>query len=248
MERQNRAPLAEAQLKEFDALFGSPPVLSTEDPKLFQGILEQVMAAIQCEDGIVLLLVRHFVYASWKLERYIRHDTIAIERRYRQQLEFQAKRITDQHALREAKKRELAEAATSAPQDIAYLIDLERKAMDATSEVCRALKQTASEIDHNLALEKSAEFREHLDRLIQSETKQRNDALRQIELYRAGLGESVSAAAKQIIDAEFEEIPAKPPVAKSTPKKIEPPAPELDDDDFQEFNDWPVRLPGVLPT
>jgi hypothetical protein len=248
MERQNRPPFGEAQFKEFSALFGSPPVLSTEDPKLFQGILEQVMAAIQCEDGIVLLLVRHFVYASWKLERYIRHDTIAIERRYRQQLEFQAKRITDQYALREAKKRELAEASTNAPQDIAHLIDLERKAMDATAEVCRALKQTASEIDHNLALEKSAEFREHLDRLVQSETQRRNDALRQIELYRAGLGQSVSAATKQVIDAEFEEIPAKPAAAKSTPKKITPPAPEFNDDDFQEFLDYPPRLPGVLPT
>ncbi len=248
MEPRKQAPLAEAQLKEFGALFGSPPVLSTEDPKLFQGILEQVMAAIQCENVIVLLLIRHFVYASWKLERYIRHDTIAIERRYRQQLEFQAKRITDQHALREAKKRELAEASTNAPQDIAHLIDLERKAMDATSEVCRALQQTASEIDHNLALEKSAEFREHLDRLIQSETKRRNDALQQIELYRAGLGQSVSAAAKQIIDAEFEEIPVKPVVAKSAPKRITTPAPELDDDDFQEFLDCPPRLPGVLPS
>ena len=45
MELQKRMPLAEAQLKEFGALFGSP-VLSTEDPKLFQGILDQVMAAI----------------------------------------------------------------------------------------------------------------------------------------------------------------------------------------------------------
>ena len=120
--------------------------------------------------------------------------------------------------------------------------------MDATSEVCRALQQTASEIDHNLALEKSAEFREHLDRLIQSETKQRNDALRQIELYRAGLGQSVGTATKQIIDAEFEEIPAKSAAAKSAPKKITPPAPGYSEDDFEEFLDCPPRLPGVLPS
>ena len=246
MELQKRMPLAEAQLKEFGALFGSP-VLSTEDPKLFQGILDQVMAAIQCEDGIVLLLIRHFVYASWKIERYIRHDTIAIERHYRQQLEFQAQRMKDQHAHRETIKQELAEAATKAPEDIARLVELEGKVTAVVSKVDQALEQTASEIDHNLALERSVEFREHLDRLIESETKRRNDALRQIELYRAGLGQSVSAVTKEVIDAEFKEITAKPSVVKNTPKKIKVPAPELDDDGFQEFLDCPPRLPGVLP-
>ena len=115
------------------------------------------------------------------------------------------------------------------------------------SKVDQALEQTASEIDHNLALERSVEFREHLDRLIESETKRRNDALRQIELYRAGLGQSVSAVTKEVIDAEFKEITAKPSVVKNTPKKIRVPAPELDDDGFQEFLDCPPRLPGVLP-
>ncbi len=239
MDRQDQKPLSDAELAEFGALFGPPPVLSTEDPKLFQAILDQVLAALHCYDGVDMLLIRHFVYASWKIERYIRHDTIAIERRYRQQLEFQAQRISDQHAHNEAAKRAIAEELTNSPADIARLAALEKKMWKLPKEVARILQQTASEIDHNVALERSCEFREHLDRLIDSETKRRNDALKQLDLYRAGLGQRVSAVTKAIIDAEFKEVGDKPAVAKSQPKTVEPPTYTLDD--FQEFLDDPPK-------
>ena len=86
------------------------------------------------------------------------------------------------------------------------------------TDVDEILRRAPAERDHNKALALSMEFQEQLNRLIVSQTAMRNDALRQLEMFRAGLGETVSAVTETIIEAEFEEI-------KDLPR--EPGAPSL---------------------
>jgi hypothetical protein len=65
------------------------------------------------------------------------------------------------------------------------------------------------------ALEAGIDFEEKLDKLINSALKRRNDAIEQLELYRAGLGRHWRRVSDEIIDAEVTEI--------EPPKRIEAP-------------------------
>jgi len=56
-----------------------------------------------------------------------------------------------------------------------------------------------------------------LNDMIVRQTAIRNDCLRQLELYRAGLGKDLEKATKEIVDAEFSEV-------RSEPALIEAPA------------------------
>ena len=53
----------EQTLDRSKALFGPPPVLSTEEPKRFDGLFDQVIACLKPRDTVELILIRHFVYA-----------------------------------------------------------------------------------------------------------------------------------------------------------------------------------------
>jgi hypothetical protein len=43
------------------ALFGPPPVLSTEEPKQFDALFKQVVVCLKPRDALELILTRHFV-------------------------------------------------------------------------------------------------------------------------------------------------------------------------------------------
>jgi uncharacterized protein YhaN len=96
--------------------------------------------------------------------------------------------------------------ANAVPADIAALATLEENVLSVDEDVDEILKRKASELDDNRALQGSIVFQEQLDRLITSATRRRDDALTQLETYRAGLGSQALAAEKQILDGEFQEV------------------------------------------
>lgn len=63
-----------------------------------------------------------------------------------------------------------------------------------------------TEREHNKALRSSMPFQEQLHALIVQQMAIRNDALQQLELYRAGLGQLTKEVTGKTIDAECEEI------------------------------------------
>ena len=63
----------------------------------------------------------------------------------------------------------------------------------------------ADEVDHAAALETGIDYFEQLDRLQGVAIARRNDALRQIDLHRQGIGQQARRISDEIIDAEFSE-------------------------------------------
>jgi hypothetical protein len=187
-------------------LFGPAPVLSTEQPEQFEELFRRMVACLKPRDTVELILIRHFVYAVWEIERLSRYGTVAIERWYRETLQLRAQ----QEKLRKARKEDLAwknaEKNSAKPADIAQLVALEDSFLEVLTDTDEVMERRASEFEHNRAFGQGIVFQERLDKLIASRVARRNDALRQLELYRAGLGQLAQNAASEILDAEFDEI------------------------------------------
>ena len=80
--------MTKAQLDECKALFGPAPVLSSEDVAHFETIFDRVVECLDPRNMVELMYIRHFVCASWLVDRYTRHGTVAIERRFAQYREL----------------------------------------------------------------------------------------------------------------------------------------------------------------
>ena len=200
------APVTVAWLAEAEALFGSPPVLSTEDSRQFTQIFGRVIECLKPEDMVELINIRHYTYAVRLIERYMRHGTVAIDRYYRQALEFQVQQAKEQKARKKRQVGYKAEQITFNPSDIGHLVTLEDAILESVSDIDELFERKDRELLHNRALEKGIVYQEKLNGLLTSETARQHAALRQLELYRAGLGQKVREATAQIIDAEYKEI------------------------------------------
>jgi hypothetical protein len=76
------------------AFFGPPPVLSTEQPEQFEELFRRMIACLKPRDTVELILIRHFVYAVWEIERLTRYGTVSIERWYRESLQLRTQQGT----------------------------------------------------------------------------------------------------------------------------------------------------------
>jgi hypothetical protein len=73
---------------ELEALSGPPPVLRTEDRKLYDQIRAQFMSCFKPKNILEWQLINRLVEEAWFIKRCSRHQTLAIERWYQQSLEF----------------------------------------------------------------------------------------------------------------------------------------------------------------
>jgi hypothetical protein len=187
-------------------LFGPQPVLSTEQPEQFEELFRRIVACLKPRDTVELILIRHFVYAFWEIERLTRYSTGAIERWYRETLQMRAQ----QEKLQKARKEDLAwkhaQKTSTPPADLAQLVALEDSFHEVLTDTSEIMERRATEFEHNRAFAMGIAFQERLDKLLASRMARRNDALRQLELYRAGLGQLAQNAASEILEAEFDEI------------------------------------------
>lgn len=207
------------QLKPADiaVLFGSPTVLSTEDPKQFDAMFAQLITCLKPQDLVEVTLIRRYAYETWVSERYARHSALAIERRYRQRLGFLAAKLKQQNARRAAAQASDDANKRASRADIARLIELEDIVLESVADGDAILEHGATELAHNRALESSILFLEQLDRLRTSATARANDALQLLDHYREGLGKRVREEAQAILDAEFREVEKTRQVSHSMP-------------------------------
>jgi len=194
--------LNETELHKCLMLFGPLPVLTTESTEQFQEIMNQAIACVSPRDIMELMFIRDFVSESWQINRLRRHGTVAIERWYHQSQAYQVQRAKVLKARRDDRVNELAERLGQQPADIAELVHLEDKVLEGVADIDNLFARKATEMEHNRALEKSIQFHEQLERMIESATKRRNDALRQMEHYRKGLGQLVIEATTYVIDED----------------------------------------------
>ena len=69
-----------------------------------------------------------------------------------------------------------------------------------------AILEGTTERDHNKALQHGIVLQEQYNALIISQTAIRNESLRQLELFRKGLGQMASEATEKILEGECTEV------------------------------------------
>jgi hypothetical protein len=144
---------------------------------------------------------------------------LVIERRFRQRLEFQAQRMMQLAGRKEALARHGQPA-----NELERMYDLEDVVENTPEDIKNIFKRTPNELDHARALEAGLEIYEGIDDLLNRALARRNDALRQLEWYREGLGKRLHKVSDDIIDVECTEVGTQQNNGAASPAQ---PAPEV---------------------
>src|SRR5262249_55676730 len=197
-----------AELRE---LLGPSPVLSTENQRSYDEISARLIECYLPVDIMEQMLIRQLIDASWEIVRYTRHKKLALDRKLREQREFQVKRAQELTKLREEKARERAErnAKTATQSDrVRELVDTVDGSIQDVDEI---LNRPPVGLDHARALEGALDYLERLDADISVFIARRNNALELLSLYRDGVGARLRDASAKIIDVENRLVEPEPP-------------------------------------
>src|SRR5262249_283673 len=159
-------PLSKRHLKKLRPLFGPSPVLSTERHVDYENLRNQFVAQFEPKNFFELMLLTYLINDVWRIKRFMRHQTLGIERCHQQTLAFQVKRKNSQHDKNATLEYSYAEAMTSKPADIMHLTMLEDVRDGTCRDVDEIAEQRPSELAHNRALELGSTFQEQLDKWI----------------------------------------------------------------------------------
>jgi hypothetical protein len=206
MKSNSKSKLSKRGLKKMRPMFGPPPVLRTESHVQYKVLLDQYIELFDPQDILELTLITHLVNDVWLIKRYLRHQTLGIERWHQQSLAFQTQRYQSQDARKERQAREKTEARTLKPADIAELVHLEDNFDSVINDVDEIADRRPAELEHNRALEQGSAFQELLDKWLTTAMVRFNKTLELLEHYREGLGQRLRQVADQIIDAEYKEV------------------------------------------
>ena len=205
MTATSRLKLSKRNLKKMRAMFGPPPVLRSESHVQYLAIFDCYIEHFDPQDVLEVTLITHLVNDVWLIKRYLRHQTLGIERWHQQSLAFQTQRYQSQDA-RERHATEKAEARTLKPADITELVHLEDSFDTAIKDVDEIIDRRPAELEHDHALEQGSAFQEQLDRWVTTAMVRFNKTLELLEHYREGLGQRLRQVVDQIIDADYNEI------------------------------------------
>jgi len=201
-------------LAELKKLFGPPPVLSTESTDTYYAIMAAFVKCFAPGDFMVQMFMKDLTDSTWDAMRYTRHKTLAMERKYRQRLEYKAARAKEA-----AQRKRLAAPVKKDDEDCTPVEKRSFELLEVFESSADDLKKIfdtpPTELDHARALQDGIEYYERLDALLGEAIARRNDALEQIGLYRQVLGHRLRGVSDDIIDAEFsetkpEEVPLVP--------------------------------------
>ena len=213
-----------AELKE---LFGPPPILSTEDAKAYYAMMARILDSLGASDFIEQMLAKDLTDATWEMKRCARHKALAIERKYRgqQELEEAEEQEAGQPAEpaqeseqtgepeKEGQQIEQAEQGqTGAPTtQFERMLEL-AEVVDTVMADCDAIiAGPVGELECAAAFQSAINYYERLDRLYTVLRARREDVLKELDLYRNGLGRHLRRLSDDIIDGEFSEANPKAP-------------------------------------
>jgi hypothetical protein len=199
MQDKTTDPKTKAELLSSVALFGKPPVLSSEDEKQFTELFHHVAHCVKPQNIVEMIYLWHFFCATWLVNRYTRHVTVAIERFAKQNREFRAQRAKLREQRQSAQVSREIGKLTESPADVAQLAQLERNFEDMVGDTDAIFAAADLERDHNKALQQSIALQEQLNALIVAQTRIRDEALRQLELFRKGLGSLAKGTTESIL-------------------------------------------------
>ena len=197
-----RRRLAEVEIEELSTLLGPPPILSSENEAHYKRILKEFYACLGPADFFEVMLIRQFVDDLWVGQRYRRHQTLAVERRYRQNLEYQQKLIA---VMKKPRSAVADEENENAPRELRPIIKLRDTITSSVADVDAILERGATEMEHNFELERGIVSCERFDHLISSADARGLHKFKLFEQYRQCLTMS-SPENLEIIDAEVAEV------------------------------------------
>ena len=187
MSPRAQKPLTQDHVTQLWALFGPPPVLSSEDKEAYDKLREGHLAHYKPANTLHLTLIREVVDTEWEIFRLIRHRTQGIERRYRKPFE----------------------------EKLARLLESSHWNSDHLVQELLFRQRQPNELDYNRALEEAAKFLDVLDKWLNSATARRNSVLKLLEYYcgpTEDRNEVTDAEYKEVEQDTVKQIPA-PPVA-----------------------------------
>ena len=86
----------ERQVAQRRNLFGPPPVLSSEDRDHYDEMWDKLTECPNVKDFVELMFVTQVMNETWRISRYVRHDALAVERRFRQVSNFRRCEISSE--------------------------------------------------------------------------------------------------------------------------------------------------------
>jgi hypothetical protein len=195
-------------LGEMKALLPPAPVLANESQEQFEKFFDQVLTTLQIHDMVEMILVRDFVLPSWEIARYTRHRVVALDRKFKGELQQQVSHLRDNQTRRAALAQRLVVYLGLRPREVSQLIELGGQVL-ADVEIAEILKHAPSELPYNRALQGNIDFHKDLEFLITSMTKRRDQALEMLDRYRQGLGRRAKEAVADVLDAEYNVVETK---------------------------------------
>src|SRR5580700_6757386 len=125
MKSKEIVPMAEAEVRRYMAMFGPPPVLSTEDPKAYEELFLSLVRCHKPRDFQSLMLVWEIAVDTWNVRRCTLHGTITIDRSLRARIEAEVKGERLMKAQHEKALRDKAKRHSQFPRDVAELAELQ---------------------------------------------------------------------------------------------------------------------------
>jgi hypothetical protein len=197
--------------------------LGSEDPKAYDVMIAQILESLEPRDFIEEMFAKDLTDAIWEAKRYMRHKDLVIERQYLWRKEMkEAQKAKKAHRAEEsAKKSEQAsepaketekiepvgqmEQAGAPPTQVERMIELAEVVDTVISDCDEIIASPVDELKYAAALQSNITYYERLERLYSVSMARRDDVLKQLDLYRQGLGRHLRRVSDDIIEGEFSE-------------------------------------------
>jgi hypothetical protein len=173
--------------------FGPPPLLEGEDSAAYDELLASVSSVVKPSDVLEEIWVRDVVDLVWETLRLRRLKSRLIDASVHQGL-AEILRIFVGFTYAEELAKSWVRNDVKARKEVNKMLTSAGLTMESATARTLALK-----------IEKI----ERIDRLIMSAEARRNSVLREVDRHRASVAQALREAAKDIEDAQFEEVEAK---------------------------------------
>jgi hypothetical protein len=207
MKSKEIVPMAEAEVRRYMAMFGPPPILSTEDPKAFEDLSLNLVRCHKPRDFQSLLLVWEIAVETWNARRCALHGTITIDRSLRARSESEVKAERIMKAQYEKALSDKAKKFSQSPHEVAELAELQEMVDNRAARIDAILDRQPNDVDINIAFRSNAKFLHDLDQLHNSADRRRYGKYVLLEKHCAVLDRSTQENDK-VVDVEFQEVEA----------------------------------------
>jgi hypothetical protein len=204
-----RKALSDEEVEKMWAMFGSPPVLSSEDAEAYNTIRDGHVAFYRPRNQFHLKMVRELVDTDWEIFRLFRDRTTAIERRIRTRMSEPIARLKCRN---EAKAKQVEELTHTS--QAAEAAKLKTQIWDAEAQIEQLQKRRPDQLVANAAVQDAAVFFDSLDKWLNHATARRNSILKLLEYYCGPTNENeiTEADCKEVGQEDTKQISGPPAV------------------------------------